>query len=244
MMNLLRWPTDRMRRRQIEELADIDPREVPLYWLSEVALFTGVPASTLKRWVGQISASEAVIQPPPDEYQQQSREARLSFSNLLEAHVLDAARKRDIPIVRMRRGLDYLREQIGPEPHPLLSHEFYAVKGIRDVFVRTLEEGNGAGTPLNISRQGQLALSDVLDEHMKRIEWDRTGPVRLLPVRSEHVVIDLHVSGGKPVIKGTGISAVVLAGRWRAGDSVDDLARGYRLPINDVREAIRYIDAA
>ena len=84
----------------------------------------------------------------------------------------------------------------------------------------------------------------MLDEHLKRIEWGPTGPIRLMPLRSERIVIDLFVSGGHPIIRGTGVMASILTGRWRAGDSYDDLARDYALPLDDVREAIRYIDAA
>jgi uncharacterized protein (DUF433 family) len=237
--HLLGWQNKRMKRLRIEEMATLDPREVPMYWLSEVALFTGVPASTLKRWIGQISSSKALIQPPPDQLQQRGSEARLSFSNLLEAHILDATRKHHIHIARIRKGLDYLREQSPNSAHPLLTNTFYSVPGARDMFTRTLE-----GETVNISRHGQSALGDVLNQYLQRIEWDRTGPVRLMPMRSDHVVIDLNVSGGQPVIKGTGVLASVLTGRWRAGDTMEELAHGYALPLDDVREAVRYIDAA
>jgi uncharacterized protein (DUF433 family) len=236
---ILGWRKKPMKRLKIEDMATLDPREVPMYWLSDVALFTGVPESTLKRWIGQISSSKALIHPPPDELQQRDSAARLSFSNLLEAHILDATRKRDIPIARIRRGLDYLREQDPQAAHPLLTYTFYSIPGLRDMFIRTLE-----GSTVNVSRHGQAGLSEILDQHLQRIEWDQTGPVRLMPMRSDRVVIDLNVSGGQPVVRGTGVLATVLAGRWQAGDTLDELAQGYKLPLEDVREAVRYIDAA
>jgi uncharacterized protein (DUF433 family) len=228
-----------MRRLKIEQLANLDPREVPLYWMSEVSRFTGIPESTLQRWTGQKSGCAPLICPPKDAFQQRKSELRLSFSNLLEAHILDAVRKRDIPINRIRRGLEYLRHQAPRSVHPLLSNKLYSAPGTRDMFVRTLE-----GSPVNISRFGQPALGQILDEHLQRIEWDRSGPVRLVPMRSDKVVIDLNVSGAQPVIRGTGVLASMLASRWHAGDSYEDLARGYALPIDDVREAIKYIDIA
>lgn len=231
----LRRPMERLK---IEDLAALDPREVPMYWLSDVALFTGVPASTIKRWTGQIASAIPIIDPPPDPLQQKHGELRLSFANLLETHILDAARQKDISIPRIRLGLQYLRSVMPDARHPLLSITFYAAPGTRDMFIRTLE-----GTPLNVSRHGQPGLTPILEEHLQRIEWDSTGPVRLMPMRSEHVVIDLNVSGGQPVVRGTGVMATILAGRWRGGDSLEELARGYRLPLEDVREAVRYIDA-
>jgi uncharacterized protein (DUF433 family) len=228
-----------MKRVALEEMAAFDPREVPLYWLSDVAMFTGVPESTVKRWAGQSASAKPLIHPPPAELQQRTSEARLSFSNLLETHILDAIRKRDIPTARIRLGLEYLHKQDPKARHPLLTYKLYSAPGTRDMFIRTLE-----GDALNVSRQGQRGLAGVLEEHLKRIEWGPTGPIRLMPLRSERVVIDLFVSGGQPVIRGTGVLASILSGRWRAGDSYEDLARDYALPLADVREAVRYIDTA
>lgn len=228
-----------MQRIRIEDMADLDPREVPMYWLSEVALFTGVPASTIKRWTGQIASARPIIEPPPEELQQRDSELRLSFANLLEAHILDALRKRDIPIPRIRKGLEYLREATGESKHPLLAHTFYTAPGTRDMFIRTVE-----GDSINVSRHGQPALNEILNDHLQRIEWDHSGPIRLMPMRTDRVVINLHVAGGQPVVRNTGILASILAGRWHAGDQIEELAAGYRLSEGDVREAVRYIDAA
>ena len=107
------------------------------------------------------------------------------------------------------------------------------------MFIRTLQ-----GDAVNVSRHRQRGLAAVLDEHLKRIEWGPTGPIRLMPLRSDRVVIDLFVSGGHPVIRGTGVMASMLTGRWQAGDSYENLARDYALPLDDVREAIRYFNAA
>ena len=66
---ILRWKKP-MKRFSIEEMAALDPREVPMYWLSDVAVFTGVPESTLKRWTGQITGARTLIRPPAAELQQ------------------------------------------------------------------------------------------------------------------------------------------------------------------------------
>lgn len=239
MMRILHWSKTTMKRLKIEDMATLDPREVPMYWLSEVALFTGVPVSTIKRWTGQIGTARPIIMAPAHEFQQRDGELRLSFANLLEAHILDALRKEDIPINRIRTGLEYLAGLAGAsKSHPLLSHTFYAVPGMRDMFVETVE-----GQPLNVSRHGQPALGEILNAHLKRIQWDNTGPISLMPMRTERVTISLRVAGGQPVVKDTGILASMLAGRWSAGEDISDLADDYRLSEADVREAVRYIDA-
>jgi uncharacterized protein (DUF433 family) len=228
-----------MAKIKIEDMATLDPREVPMYWLNDVALFTGVPASTVKRWTGQIGTAAPIIFAPSEELQQRDNELRLSFANLLEVHILDALRKENIPIARIKTGLEYLAGAIGTSAkHPLLSQPFYTVPGMRDMFVQTVE-----GTPLNVSRHGQPALGEILNAHLKRIKWDKNGPISLMPMRTDRVVISLHVAGGQPVVRDTGVLASMLAGRWNAGDSIDELAEDYKLPEADVREAVRYISA-
>ena len=47
------------------------------------------------------------------------------------------------------------------------------------------------------------------------------------------------VSFGRPVIAGTGIPVSAIYERYKAGDSVADLARDFRLETSAVEEAIR-----
>jgi uncharacterized protein (DUF433 family) len=88
----------------------------------------------------------------------------------------------------------------------------------------------------------------MLDAHLKRIEWDTFGFVaRLYPVTRSNIekapkiiVIDPHMSFGKPVIAGTGITTSVVAERFEAGESVYMLKKDYGLRGSQVEEAIRY----
>ena len=72
-------------------------------------------------------------------------------------------------------------------------------------------------------------------------------PVRLYPFTRKRdfqeepkaVVIDLQVCFGRPVLAGTGISTAVIAERYKAGESVDDLADEYGRQRFEIEEAIR-----
>jgi hypothetical protein len=94
---------------------DIDPREFPIYGLSEAAGYLHIPLATLRSWtVGRKyrtrdgSASfEPLIQLP------EPSEARLSFSNLVEAHVLRALRTRhDVSMRAVRQALSYAEGEL------------------------------------------------------------------------------------------------------------------------------------
>jgi uncharacterized protein (DUF433 family) len=103
---------------------------------------------------------------------------------------------------------------------------------------------------VNASKQGQLAFSAILDGFLARIDRDSVGyPMTLYPFvpnkpESRAVAIKPGVSSGVPTIRGTGISIPILQGRYLAGDSFADLADDYDLKIEEVEDAINYIQAA
>lgn len=71
-------------------------------------------------------------------------------------------------------------------------------------------------------------------------------PVRFSPVIDPEkktrpfIVIDPNLSGGRPVIKGTGIAAEVIAERKNSGESIARLSKDYRLSRRAIEEAVKY----
>jgi uncharacterized protein (DUF433 family) len=53
------------------------------------------------------------------------------------------------------------------------------------------------------------------------------------------VVIDPRISFGRPVLAGSGIPTAVIADRYKAGESVDELADDYGRKRLEIEEAIR-----
>lgn len=92
------------------------------------------------------------------------------------------------------------------------------------------------GTLINVTREGQREMADVMRQHLKRIERNAAGvPVRMfLFTRTDErsgqpaaVVIDPHFAFGRPVLAGRAVSSAVLADRFKAGDSFEQLAGDY-----------------
>ena len=76
-----------------------DRREVPAYPIPEAAHYLGVPRSTLRAWFAGQQAFRPVIRPADP------KTLVLSFSNLVEAYVLSAIRrKHHIGLPTIRRG--------------------------------------------------------------------------------------------------------------------------------------------
>lgn len=213
--------------------------EAPAYRVAEAALYLGIPAATLRYWVkgaryrtrGGVRTAAPLIQTPEP--------GVLSFLNLVEAHVLDAIRRQHkLSLQGVRRALDYLEDRF-PAKHPL-AEESFATDGA-NLFVERY------GELVNVSAGGQMALREVLDAHLRRIERDDAGlPVRLFPYirrtaldEPRRIAIDPRVQFGRPVLAGTGIPTEVIAERFKAGESLDDLARDYGRTPDEIQEAVR-----
>jgi uncharacterized protein (DUF433 family) len=220
-----------------------DPRDVARYAVSEVALFLHIPEPTLRTWVSgrplprSKGFSPRIIEPADGEGN------ILSFYNLTEAHILRCTRVQDdVPMKAIRDALDYVSQRY-PSSHPLLTQEF-ATDGAH-LFVEKI-----AGVIENASQQGQLGMEPVLRALLKRIDRDgRNRPLIVYPEipgrpNSRSIAIRAGVSSGAPVIAGTGVLVSVLFGRYKSGDSVEDLMEDYDLPRARVEDALAYLEAA
>jgi uncharacterized protein (DUF433 family) len=169
---------------------------------------------------------------------------RLSFVNMVEAHVLSAIRyHHEVPLPAVRRAVEYLTRAFGSQ-HPL------AEKQLQTDGVNLFVEHLGL---LNVSAQGQYAMPDILHALLRRIERDERGlAVRLYPFSRRPqlrttgleeiprtIVIDPRVSFGRPVLTGTGVTTQSIAERFDAGESIDALAADYARPRQEIEEALR-----
>lgn len=220
-------------------LSSLDVRSMPRYTFGEAGRYLGLSESTVRAWfVGttygsqpNIKTFEPILKPAgPD---------LLSFYDIASAHVLLAMKAKGVSQDDLRaivRGLD---REYPASQYPLLGRNFFLFG--RDVVVKKL------GTRLNLSRNRQLGIKVVMDKFLARIELDANlMPVRFSPLRSQrdrgkgYIVIDPDLGAGRPVVRGTGIPAEIIARRKKSGESVTLLARDYHISRRAVEEAIKY----
>jgi uncharacterized protein (DUF433 family) len=158
---------------------------------------------------------------------------------MVEAHVLDAIRrKHHIELDRVRTAINYLKDLLGSK-HPLAEHRF-ETDGV-DLFIEKF------GQLINITRAGQTAMRQLIEAHLKRIDRDDSGvAIRLYPFTRKRtvdepraIVIDPLVSFGRPTLARSGVATAVIAERYKAGESVEELAADYRRERLEIEEAIR-----
>jgi uncharacterized protein (DUF433 family) len=117
-------------------------------------------------------------------------------------------------------------------------HLFVEAAGLKDV--------------INASRHGQLAMRDLIGLHLQRVAWDKDGFVaRLYPfTRSRRnqaaedsqprvVTMDPRVEFGRPILMVSAVPTAVIADRYKAGESIADLADDYGEDPLNIEEAVR-----
>ena len=218
-----------------------DPRELPSYVAREAARYLRIPLRTVHNWCFGFSTygGRPMIRVADKEH------FRLSFWNVAELHVLDSMRRyHQISPQKLRGLIDYLEDTLDT-PHPLVNQKM-VTDGVY-VFVEH------AGRLINATKAGQLAMRQLLEAHLRRIDQDVDGlAVRLYPfvqrkpqpgdsdIDAPRVIsLDPRVRFGRPVIVGTSIPTIEIAERFKAGDSFVDIARDYGRPPAEIEEAIR-----
>ncbi len=220
---------------------NIDPRDIPIYSVKDAARYLRIPYTTIRSWtVGRkypVLKGSKIF--PPLISVKQKKPLLLSFTNLVEVHVLRAIRNHHkINLDKVRMALDYLDREFDI-PHPLAQDKFHT-DGV-NLFIEYY------GSLINVSSQGQLVLKNLLHRHLQRIESDDTGlAIKLYPfTRSNEennprlVVIDSRIAFGRLAIAGIGIATSVVVERYHAGESMEDLAHDYDCDFQSIEEAIR-----
>ena len=153
-----------------------DSRDQPAYPLTEAARYLKLPAATLRAWTlgrpypttkGK-SHFRPLIRPAS------GQPPLLSFSNLIEAHVLRALRtEHAVSVKALRQAVDFAERKLGIE-RLLLRPELCSDAG--QVFL------DRYGELINLSASGQLAMRQLLQAHLRRVTWDKERfPIRLHP---------------------------------------------------------------
>jgi uncharacterized protein (DUF433 family)/DNA-binding transcriptional MerR regulator len=228
-----------------ERATNDDVLNVPAYPVGEAARYLRVSPATLRSWfVGRpyptargTSRFHPLLKPAAVD------PATLSFSNLIEAHVLRSLRtEHGVPLPAVRQALAYAERELKID-HLLLREELRTSGGA--LFLERY------GELVNLSASGQLAVRKLFEAHLARVEWGKLrSAVRLYPfvfgeaVGVKPIVIDPTIAFGRPVVDRAFVSTRSILDRIDAGESVADVASDYELSTEAVEEAVLFERAA
>ena len=199
--------------------------ESPNYSVPEAAHYLRLKPEDIRRWV-----SEEIIRA--------SRKG-LSFENILELHILKGLRKETgLPMQRIRRALEAYSET-EKTLHPLLDSRLET-----DGAYLFLHDGDEY---LNLNRARQMGMPQILSAYLKRIDRLDNGNIVYFPfIASDDadeprtIQMTPGVAFGRPVLAETGIAADVIAGRFRARDTISELAEEFGVSLAMIEDCVRW----
>jgi uncharacterized protein (DUF433 family) len=198
--------------------------ELPNYSPVEAALYLRLQVQDVRRWI-----SEGVIVAP----------GGISFLNLLELHVLKGLRRQfKLPLQRIRRAVEeYVETEHSNRP-------FLDTRLETDGIHLFIHDGDEY---LNLNRPRQLGIPQILSTYLQRIDRLENHEFRFFPFivaedpqEPRTIQMSPRVAFGRPVLANTGIATDVIAGRFRARDSISDLAEEYGVPTSMIEDAVRW----
>jgi uncharacterized protein (DUF433 family) len=222
-----------------------DLRDEPAYSVTEAGRYLRLSPATLRSWfIGrQYETTQGRAEFRPVLKPAGLRPPTLSFSNLIEAHVLRSLRtEHGVPLIAVRQALSWAEKALSIED--LLLREELCTAGGKLFLDRY-------GELINLSASGQLAMRRMFATHLQRVEWGELRlPVRLYPfmvaeqIDAKPILIDPQISFGRPVISGAFISTRTLLDRIDAGESIGEVAADYEITTQAIEEAIVFERAA
>jgi uncharacterized protein (DUF433 family) len=164
----------------------------------------------------------------------------LSFQNLVQAHVVQGIRKQyHIPMHHVRRALAYLNELGNLD---LLASDKFFHDG-EHLLLKIKDQ------LISLSERGQTVSEPILRQYLCRIAYGKDGlATRLYPFlhtatglyEPRHVMIDPNIAFGRPCLKRLGVKTEIIADRFLAGETIEDLTADYGAKTEEIQEAIRW----
>ena len=208
-----------------------------MYTEAAAARLLGVAQSTLNYWL-EGGERRGKIYRPVIRAEPRGSRAAVTWGEFVEAGLLREYRRRSVPMLELRTFIDMIRDEYGV-PYPLADQRPY-VGGKRLLVEAQAEAGLKAEFALIAAVGSQLVLTPTAQAFYERVTWeddtaaawrphdDRLSPVRMNP----------RIRFGLPAV--AGIRTEILREHSDAGETDEDIAEEFDLPIDSVRWALAY----
>lgn len=203
------------------------------YRIREAARYAKLSPQTVAKWHGKPGGNRKST------LSTKEKGAALSYLQLIEVAVVASFRQAGVRLNKIEAAREYLAKQLEAE-FPFAAYRFKTDGKDLWMDYAQFEADAGDKTLLAASQGGQLAWGDIIgrlhefdyeNDHGLAIRWHVAG-------RDENIIIDPRIQFGSPSIEG--VATWAFAGRWEAGESVDDIAEDFGVANTDVIAALRF----
>jgi len=164
----------------------------------------------------------------------------IPFVGLVEGAVLRAFREAGVPLQRIRPALRRLETDMGLA-HALASKGLYT-DGAEVLYDYATETGDEDLRGLVVVRNQQRVFGEIVAQYLKRISYAQDGWANRLWLpgfEAARVIVDPKRAFGRPILETSRVRVEDIVDRWRAGDSIQELAKDYGLTGAEVEDVIR-----
>lgn len=233
-----------------ERTGELDRFHAPLYTVAEASRYLDVPISTVATWVQgyrrEPAGRRVVIGASVLTAIRKTgtRGPVIPFIGLAEGLVLAAMRRSGVPLQRIRPALTRLEEQFGLR-HALASKRLYT-DGAEVLFdyAETSEDLRAAraARELVVVRNDQHVFNEVVQDYLRRLEFDDDGYARLIQLPAyevAEVLVDPARGFGQPIFARGGVRLEDALALFRSGEPLDVVAVEYGIPREHLEDAVR-----
>jgi uncharacterized protein (DUF433 family) len=207
----------------------------PLYSFAEADRIAKVTPNTSRRWLKGYGFWYADVrrEMPPVTPTAGTKDA-VTFIDLMEVATIDKLRKKGFSFKQIRKINATARFYLKTD-RPLVT-ETFKVKG-RNIFV-----DEGFGILINVGQDaGMRAWDEILDPFLDTVEYEGEIVRRWWPLGKEFaVLVDPDYGFGLPVVEGVGVRTEIIAERYRAGDSTDEIAYDFDVTPKQISDALQW----
>lgn len=206
-----------------------------LYTQKEAGHLTGLPQSTVSRWV---SGSPSRGDGPRLEPVVRSQGDGLSFLDVAELAMIAGFRRAGVTLGNLRIASQVAAEILG-ESHPFCTNKL-RTDGNR-VFAKIIEESEQNNVVLVDLVVRQIVITKVIEPVLEQFDFEPSvsHPRRWWPMgKKGGVVIDPEREMGKPIVAKSGARVMDLIPS--NGETQEDIARWYEAEVSEVQMAVDY----
>lgn len=221
--------------------------DIPLYTQAEVSRYLDMPEKTLQDWAkgydrtfpgGRVVHRDPLITRLAPEHKSGPS---IPFVGLAEGVFLSGLRRAGMSMQQIRPALEMVRDKLGVV-HALASQRLY-LAGAQLLWEVSEDddlqrESRVEARKLIVLKDGQYVFREVVDRYLRRITYedDYASLVSLPEYEVAQIVAELGINYGRPYFTATGTPLYVVTGRLAAGESIDEVADDFDLPVDQVTE--------
>jgi len=204
---------------------------LPAYGIGEAARYARTRRQTVAYWHKGQTGEDSTLSA-------RQAGARLSYLQLIEVAVVAVMREEGLKLSQIRDARRYVQQTFRCE-FPFASYRFRTDgKSVLADFEQ-FDPVAGEGKLLIADKHGQLAWKEILLGRFSEFEYEDDLAARWRPAGpGKPIIIDPRIAFGAPMIRG--VPTWALSGRFRAGESLDEIAYDFGLDVTDVVEGLRF----